>query len=58
MMTWMDISQLARAIWPLWMILAFLGIAIYAFWPRNKSRFEQHARIPFIDDGEEPTRHD
>ena len=34
-------------------MLLFLGIVAWAFWPRNKERFERDAAIPFRDDDNE-----
>ena len=34
-------------------VIAFLGIAYWAFRPKNKKRFEQDAQIPFDSDGPE-----
>jgi cytochrome c oxidase cbb3-type subunit 4 len=30
--------------------LLFVGVCIYAFWPRNKDKFEKAARIPLEKD--------
>lgn len=53
-----ELAHLARQIWPLWLMLIFLGIAFYAFRPKNRRHFEECANIPFTTDGEEPRRHD
>lgn len=29
----------------------FIAAAIYAYWPKNKAKFEAAARIPFEDEG-------
>jgi len=41
---------------PIWGVMAmgtFLGIALWAYWPRNKGRFEADGLIPFKDSDEE-----
>ena len=41
---------------PLWVVMVagtFLGIALWAYWPRNKSRFEADGLIPFKESDEE-----
>jgi cbb3-type cytochrome oxidase subunit 3 len=40
------------------MMLIFLGIAAWAFWPRNAKRFERDAEIPLRDDRPEGTGRD
>ena len=44
-----------KSLWVVWLMGVFLAIAIWAYWPRNKQRFEAHARIP-LDDDNEPTQ--
>jgi cytochrome c oxidase cbb3-type subunit 4 len=42
-----------RILNPLWVVLAmaiFTGIAVWAYWPRNKSRFQSYGDIPMHDD--------
>lgn len=48
-----DIVAALRSFWLVWLMLIFLGIVAYAFWPRNKARFDEAAHIPFKDDGQE-----
>ena len=45
-----DIAGLLRGFWVVWLMLIFLGIAAWAFWPRNRKRFERDAEIPLRDD--------
>jgi cytochrome c oxidase cbb3-type subunit 4 len=52
-----DLSALAgwlRQLWVLWLMLLFLGIAVWAFRPKNKERLERHGRIPLEDNDKEP----
>jgi cbb3-type cytochrome oxidase subunit 3 len=31
-------------------IIIFGGIVVWAYWPKNRKKFEQDGRIPFDDD--------
>jgi cytochrome c oxidase cbb3-type subunit IV len=42
-----SISQVAALIF---FILLFAGVVLYAFWPGNKKRFDEAARLPLEDD--------
>ncbi len=44
------ISDFLRQFWGLWLMLLFLGIVVWAYWPANKRRFEEDAMIPLRDD--------
>jgi len=52
-MSWLEISQIARQLWVGWMMLIFLGIAFYAFRPKNREHFTECAKIPFKADRDE-----
>ena len=43
-----------KSLWVVWLMGVFLAIAVWAYWPRNKQRFEAHGRIPLDD--ETPSR--
>ena len=47
-----ELSALARSLWVVWLMVLFLGIVAWAFWPKNKDRFRGYAEIPFKDDEE------
>lgn len=49
-MSWLELSQFARHFWVAWLMLVFLGIAFYAFRPRNREHFKQCGDIPFTTD--------
>jgi cbb3-type cytochrome oxidase subunit 3 len=38
-----------KSLWVVWLIAIFVSIAVWAYWPRNRKRFEAHARIPLRD---------
>lgn len=43
-----------KSLWVVWLFGIFVAIAAWAYWPRNRQRFEAHARIPLDD--EPPSR--
>jgi cytochrome c oxidase cbb3-type subunit IV len=53
-----QIYHLANTLWPLWGAILFLGIVAYAFWPSNKAKFEEQAKIPLRDDQPLDDKHD
>ena len=42
--------QFFRSLWVLWLMLIFISIFAWAFWPKNKERLEAYGRIPLDDD--------
>ncbi len=46
------LRALLKPAWTVWMVLLFVGIATYAFWPGNRQRFDALARIPLDDDND------
>jgi len=49
-MDWMMISEWARSLWVIWLFILFGAVVAWAYWPGNKSRFEDDARIVFKDE--------
>ena len=47
------IYEFIRSLWVVWLMALFLGIIAWAFWPRNRKRFERDAEIPLRDDQQE-----
>jgi len=45
------IYQTLVPLWLVWLMVVFLCIVAWAFWPRNKTRLEGHGRIP-LEDGD------
>ena len=39
-----------RSLWLLWLMLLFIGIVAWVFWPGRRRRMESHGRIPLEDD--------
>ena len=49
-MTIDTVGRILASAWTLWAVLVFAGIAIWAWRPANRQRFEQDARIPLNDE--------
>ncbi len=52
----MDLDSITialRSFWTIWLTLLLTGIVVYAMWPGNRGKFEDAARIPLKDDGQE-----
>ncbi len=51
-MTLLELSELARAWWGVWLMLLFVGIVAWALWPSERRRHEMrdNALIPLRDD--------
>ncbi len=45
-----ELVELLRSLWVVWLMALFIGIAVWAFWPRNRKRFERYGEIPLRDD--------
>lgn len=50
METLQDVAGFFRQFWGLWLMIFFMGIVAYAYWPRNRARFDSNAMIPLRDD--------
>lgn len=51
-MSLIELSRLATDLWSLWLMILFLGIVVWAFWPsrRRSEEMRDHAMIPFRED--------
>ena len=38
------------SLWMLWLIVIFIAIVAWAFWPGRRKRLERHGEIPLRDD--------
>ena len=45
-----DVLAFTRSWDAVYFAVMFLAAAVYAYWPRNKARFERAAQIPLEDD--------
>lgn len=51
-MEWLqDVAGWMRQLWVLWLMLLFLGISVWVFWPGRKKELERHGRIPLEENG-------
>lgn len=49
-MTWETLYGVVRSLWVVWLMLIFLGIVVWAFWPGRKKKMEHASRIPLEDE--------
>ena len=49
-MTYQILAEFAQTGGLLYFVAMFAAAAAYAFWPRNRSRFNAAARIPLLED--------
>jgi cytochrome c oxidase cbb3-type subunit 4 len=47
--------ETVRGLGTLFLMSAFLGLCVWAYWPGNKRRFEEDALLPFREDELERT---
>ena len=45
-MTYETVSKLAQQGGTIYFVVLFLAACLYAFWPRNKAKFDHAARLP------------
>jgi cbb3-type cytochrome oxidase subunit 3 len=50
-MDWFSLAMLLRPLLLVLMLVIFVGIFAWAYWPSRKSAFEDQGRIPFREDG-------
>ena len=41
-----------RSLWVVWLVVLFLGIVTWAFWPSRRKKLQDQANIPLRDDQE------
>jgi cytochrome c oxidase cbb3-type subunit 4 len=42
-----------KSLWVVWLIVIFVGIVVWAYWPKRKAEMDDHAKIPFREDDDE-----
>ncbi len=42
--------EVLRQFWVVWLMIIFIGIVAWAFWPSNKDELESHGDIPLRDE--------
>ncbi len=54
-MTYEQVASISQVVALLFFVALFAAVLVYAFWPGNKKRFEEAAKLPFEqDDAPEP----
>jgi cytochrome c oxidase cbb3-type subunit IV len=48
--TYAFLTHLAQSAGLLYFMAIFIGMAVYAFWPSNKAKFEEAASMPLRED--------
>lgn len=51
-MTYEQVATISQVAALLLFVALFIGVLVYAFWPGNKKRFEEAARLPLEQDPE------
>jgi cytochrome c oxidase cbb3-type subunit 4 len=41
------------SLWQLWLIVLFIAIVAWVFWPKNKRRLERQGEIPLRNDDQD-----
>ena len=49
-MTFQDASAFAQTFGLVYLFVLFLGVLVYALWPKNKDKFDHAANIPLEED--------
>lgn len=44
-----ELYAFIKQLWVLWLLLLFVGIVVWAYWPKRKAEMEEHGKIPFKD---------
>ena len=39
-----------QSFWGLWMMICFVAIVLWAYWPKNKAKLEAHGAMALRDD--------
>jgi len=57
-MSYEDVASISQVVALLFFIALFIAVLVYAFWPGNKKRFDEAARLPLEDDPESKNEKD
>ena len=49
-MSYEQVASISQVVALIFFVVLFAGVLLYAFWPGNKKRFEQAARLPLEKD--------
>lgn len=45
-----ELYPLLRSLWLVWLVVIFVGIAAWVYWPSRKKKIEELGQIPLRDD--------
>jgi cytochrome c oxidase cbb3-type subunit IV len=51
-MSYENVASISQVVALLFFIALFIGVLAYAFWPGNKKRFDEAAKLPLESDPE------
>lgn len=57
-MTYEQVASISQVAALLFFIALFAAVVIYAFWPGNKKRFDEAAKLPLEDNSEPDSEKD
>jgi cytochrome c oxidase cbb3-type subunit IV len=57
-MTYEQVASISQVAALLFFIVLFAAVVIYAFWPGNKKKFDEAAKLPFDDNSEPDSKKD
>jgi cytochrome c oxidase cbb3-type subunit IV len=49
-MSYEQVASVSQVVALIFFVVLFAGVLLYAFWPGNKKRFEEAARLPLEKD--------
>jgi cytochrome c oxidase cbb3-type subunit IV len=49
-MTHHDVTQISQIVALIFFVALFVGVIVYVFWPGNKRKFDEAARLPLEDE--------
>lgn len=49
-MTHQSVTQISQIAALIFFLALFIGVLVYVFWPGNKKKFEEAARLPIEDE--------
>jgi cytochrome c oxidase cbb3-type subunit 4 len=57
-MSYESVASISQVVALLFFIALFIGVLVYAFWPGNKKRFDEAAKLPLESDPESKNEKD
>jgi cytochrome c oxidase cbb3-type subunit 4 len=51
-MDFATVFDFLQTFWVVWLMLLFVGICLWAYWPGRRKQLETYGRIPLDDDEE------